>query len=80
MQRGVRIFIKKGENMSKLIFLITSRKFWAAFIGLALLILKSYKPDFPIPEDQLTNMVYLLVAYILGTAIDQGQGASKKST
>jgi hypothetical protein len=59
--------------MSKIMFLLGSRKFWAAFIGLALLILKSYKPDFPIPEDQLTNMVYLLVAYILGTALDNGQ-------
>lgn len=64
--------------MSKFMLLIGSRKFWAAFIGLGLLILKSYKPDFPIPEDQLTNMVYLLVAYILGTAIDNGQGMVKK--
>jgi hypothetical protein len=59
--------------MSKIMYLLGSRKFWAAFIGLGLLILKSYKPDFPIPEDQLTNMVYLLVAYILGVALDNGQ-------
>jgi len=56
--------------MNKLLALFTSRKFWAAFIGLALLIIKAFKPDFPIAEAELTNMVYLLVAYILGTAID----------
>ena len=63
--------------MSKIILLLGSRKFWAAFIGLSLLILKSYKPDFPIPEDQLTNMVYLLVAYILGVAIDSGKDLNR---
>jgi hypoxanthine-guanine phosphoribosyltransferase len=56
--------------MEKLFALITSRKFWAALIGLVLLVLKSYKPDFPIGEAELTNMVYILVAYILGVAID----------
>jgi hypothetical protein len=65
--------------MSKIVLLLASRKFWAAFIGLGLLILKSFKPDFPIPEDQLTNMVYLLVAYILGVAIDDGLGLNKKA-
>ncbi len=58
--------------MEKLKQLVTSRKFWAALIGLVLIILKAYKPDFPLAEDQLTNLIYVLVAYILGTAIEDG--------
>jgi len=39
---------------------------------LFLIILKTYKPDFPLTEDQLTGVVYVLVAYILGTGIEDG--------
>jgi len=59
---------------SKWMALLSSRKFWAAVIGLAVLILKAYKPDIPITEDQITGVVYVLMAYILGTAIE-GHGA-----
>jgi hypothetical protein len=60
----------------KLKQLLASRKFWAALIGLALVVLKSYQPDFPLNEEQVTNLVYVLVAYILGTAIeDNGRAA-----
>lgn len=55
---------------TKLKFLLTSRKFWAAFIGLALMVTKSLKPDFPLAEEELTNIVYILVAYIVGTSIE----------
>ena len=58
--------------MTKLKYLLTSRKFWAAFIGLLLLTLKAWHPDFPIAEDQLTDIVYLLIAYITGTALEDG--------
>lgn len=58
--------------MSKFKQLLGSRKFWAAAIGLALVILKAWKPDFPLAEDQLTAVVYVLVAYILGTGIEDG--------
>jgi hypothetical protein len=61
----------------KLITLLGSRKFWAALIGLALIILKTYSPGFPISEGELTNLIYVLIAYILGTAIeDHGVAAS----
>ena len=56
----------------KLTFLLSSRKFWAALVGLALVVLKSYRPDFPLTEDQLTSLIYVLVAYILGVAIEDG--------
>jgi hypothetical protein len=56
--------------MTKLKFLLTSRKFWAAVIGLGLIIVKAYRPDFPITSDQMTAIVVVLVGYILGTAVE----------
>jgi len=58
--------------MSKFKMLLGSRKFWAAFFGLFLLVLKAYLPDFPLDGDQLTSVVAVLVAYILGTGIEDG--------
>jgi len=55
---------------NKLIYLLKSRKFWAAIIGLAMIILKAFKPDFPLSEDQITGMVVVLVGYIFGVAIE----------
>jgi hypothetical protein len=52
--------------------LLGSRKFWAALTGLALVIIKAFRPDFPIQEEQLTNLIYVLVAYILGVALEDG--------
>ena len=56
--------------MTKFQALLSSRKFWAALIGLALIILKAYRPDFPITEDQITAIVVVLVGYILGVAVE----------
>jgi hypothetical protein len=56
--------------MDKLKQLLISRKFWAAAVGLALVVVKAYDPNFPLAEDQLTNLVYVIVAYIIGTAIE----------
>ncbi len=56
--------------MTKLLALLKSRKFWAALIGLALLVFRAYVPNFPIPDADLTNMIYLLVAYIIGTGLE----------
>ncbi len=58
--------------MEKIKQLLGSRKFWAALIGLALVIVKAWRPDFPLAEEQLTSVVYVLVAYILGTGIEDG--------
>ena len=64
--------------MSKLKALLASRKFWAALIGLCLIVLKVFRPDFPLAEEQLTNVVYVLVAYILGTGLEDGLSRSQK--
>jgi hypothetical protein len=58
--------------MSKFKLLLASRKFWAALIGLVLIILKAWHPDFPLAEEELTNIVYVIVAYIMGTGIEDG--------
>lgn len=58
--------------MTKFKLLLGSRKFWAALIGLVLIIIKAWQPDFPMAEDQMTSVVYVLVAYILGTGIEDG--------
>jgi hypothetical protein len=58
--------------MEKTKQLLSSRKFWAALVGLALVIVKAYRPDFPLQEEQVANVIYLLVAYVLGTAIEDG--------
>jgi hypothetical protein len=57
---------------SKLLQLLKSRKFWAALIGVVVMVVKEFVPDFPIGEEQLTSLVYLIVAYILGTALEDG--------
>ena len=58
--------------MTKLKYLLTSRKFWAALVGLFLLTIKAWHPDFPLAEQQLTDLIYLLIAYITGTALEDG--------
>jgi hypothetical protein len=59
-----------AQATNKALALLKSRKFWAALIGLVLIILKGYRPDFPLTEDQLTGIVVVLVGYILGTAVE----------
>jgi hypothetical protein len=58
--------------MEKVKQLLGSRKFWAALIGLVLVMVKVWQPDFPLEEEQLVSVVYVLVAYILGTGIEDG--------
>jgi hypothetical protein len=55
---------------NKALLLLKSRKFWAALIGLVLIVIKAFRPDFPLQDDQLTGIVVVLVGYILGTAVE----------
>ena len=64
--------------MNKILLLFKSRKFWAAFIGLVMVILTSFVPDFPLPEDQVLNLVLVIVSYILGTALEDGLTNTRK--
>jgi len=56
--------------MNKLQLLVRSRKFWASVIGLGLVILRGILPNFPIADADLTRIIYVIVAYILGTGLE----------
>ncbi len=56
--------------MEKLKHLLASRKFWAAMVGLGMIVLKAYRPEFPLEEDQITSLVVVLVGYMLGVAVE----------
>ena len=58
--------------MEKLKWLLSSRKFWAAFIGLVMVFVTAYVPNFPFPEEQVLEFVLIIVSYILGTALEDG--------
>ena len=64
--------------MEKFKLLIAYRKFWAALVGLVLVIIKAYEPDFPLDGDQLTGVITVIVAYILGTGIEDGLSKTPK--
>lgn len=57
---------------SKWLYLLRSRKFWAALVGLVFVLVTSFIPDFPMDQEQITNIVYTIVAFILGTALEDG--------
>jgi hypothetical protein len=48
----------------------TSRKFWAAGIGLLVIIIAAFLPGFPAIQQPLTDVALLVSAYILGTAAE----------
>jgi hypothetical protein len=57
---------------SKTMLLLKSRKFWAALVGLVMILVKGYVPDFPLDEEQIYPIVVILAGYILGTALEDG--------
>ncbi len=58
--------------------ILTSRKFWAAGIGLLVIIITAFLPGFPAIQQPLTDVTLLVSAYILGTAVE-GQRLSTGS-
>ena len=70
--RVVELFYYQEANVSKFKQLLSSRKFWAAFVGLVMVIVGHFVPDFPIPEEQIQALAWVIVSYILGTALEDG--------
>ena len=62
----------KALHMEKFKLLLGSRKFWAAMVSLALVIVKAFFPDFPLEDEQLTGVITVIVAYIIGTGLEDG--------
>ena len=52
---------------------LKSRKFWALIIGAGVIVLRSYVPNFPLSDDQLTSIGLLIVAYIIGTGLEDSR-------
>ena len=67
----------KFKLPAKLLGVFRSRKFWAALIGTIFVVLDEFVPAFPLEAEQVTNIVYVLVAYIIGVAIDDGMNGLK---
>jgi hypothetical protein len=51
---------------------LKSRKFWAAAAALILSVISAYVPDFPLDSAQFEQLIVVLAAYILGTALEDG--------
>jgi len=56
---------------NKFTALLKSRKFWAAVIGLALIVARNLIPNFlPFGDQEITAVILVLISYILGTALE----------
>ena len=63
--------------MSNLPPVLKSRKFWAAVIAVLVIVLRAVVPDFPITDERLSEIVYVLIAYILGTGLSDIRVAAR---
>lgn len=63
---------KEFMDTSKWKMLLKSRKFWAAVVGLIVVFLEAFVPNFPFDGEQLLYFVVTVVGYILGTGIEDG--------
>ena len=58
--------------MDKFKLLLGSRKFWAALVGLVMVLVSAFVPDFPFDQEQVLAFVITVVSYIIGTALEDG--------
>jgi hypothetical protein len=59
--------------LNKFQVLIRSRKFWASIVGVGLIVLRTFVPSFPIADADLTKIVFVIVAYVLGTGLEDSK-------
>ena len=60
-----------------MIDLLQSRKFWAAVIALVVIVISAFLPSFGLDADQAAGYAIIIVAYIIGVAVDPGPGGWK---
>jgi hypothetical protein len=78
MGRGFAgISLEGAPPMDTLLNLIKSRKFWAAIAGLVLIVVQAFMPDFPLDAEAVTNVIYVVVAFIIGTGLEDVSGEPK---
>ena len=57
---------------------LKSRKFWALVIGAVLIAVHNFIPNLPLSDAQITDIAYLLIAFIIGTGLeDAGNGLAR---
>jgi hypothetical protein len=54
--------------------LLTSRKFWAALILLVVVVVSAFYPNFHLDAEHAAGYAVVIVAYIVGVAVDPGPG------
>lgn len=54
--------------------LLTSRKFWAAIFALAVIVIGAFSPAFDLDTEQAAAFAVIIVAYVIGVAVDPGPG------
>lgn len=57
--------------------LLLSRKFWAALLVLAVIVVSAFSPGFDMDTDAAAGLVVIAVSYIVGVAVDPGPGGWK---
>ncbi|HEX9013243.1 MAG TPA: hypothetical protein VF813_06995 [Anaerolineaceae bacterium] len=65
-----QVVVPASKQVSKWILLLKSRKFWAAVIGLGLVIFRGFYPSFPVSDALLEKAIFVVIAYIVGTGLE----------
>lgn len=54
--------------------MLTSRKFWVAVLAVAVIVIAAFVPGFDLEVDTAAGMAVIVVAYLVGVAVDPGPG------
>jgi uncharacterized membrane protein len=57
--------------------LLTSRKFYSALLALVVIVIAAFLPGFDIDIEEGAGFLVIIVAYLIGVAVDPGPGGWK---